>query len=95
VSTLPRSKRLVRILERLGHPVVHAEIEIGEHEDWVVCRRSAKSNAAIETRSTLHRAGEQDDVLGIAVRQERSGEQSACEVRVGSPVEGRSAARRR
>ena len=64
-------ERRLGIRERLGHPVVHAEVEIGHHED-----RRLEALGEVEGldghRVALgDRRRQQQDVLGVAVRQAR------------------------
>ena len=54
-----------------------------------VCRRSARSKAGAPNLEGLGRVfGEQQHVLGVAVRGIGAGAESHCWVRVGMPVEG-------
>ncbi len=68
-------ERLFRILKRLGHPVVHAQIEIGEHEDRRLQTFSEIECGVAEVKALLDRSGQQNDVLGVAVGEERGRKQ--------------------
>ena len=63
-------QRLFRIGERLGHPVVHAQIEIGENEDRRLQSLGEIEGLLRELVALFDRAGQQHHVLGIAMRQE-------------------------
>ena len=66
---LAARNRFVGVFERVGHPVVHPEIEIAHQED-----RSLKLLGEIECLhrhgvALLDRGGQQQDVHGVAMRQ--------------------------
>ncbi len=82
-------QRLVRIGERLRHPVVHAQVEIAEHKHRRLQPLGQIERRVAELEALLHRARQQNNVLGVAVREERrSKADRPAEVRVGMPVEG-------
>jgi len=74
VRTL-RDPGLLRIDKRIGHPVVHAQVKIGEHKDRGLQALSQIESSIAQFKALLDRAGEQNDVLGIAVGQKRGEEQ--------------------
>ena len=59
-----------RIFERIGHPVVHAEIEIGHDEDQRLELLGQIEGLGRHGEALFHGAGKQHDVLRIAVRKE-------------------------
>ena len=69
--------RLLRILEGVRHPVVHAEIKIGHHEDQGLELLRQIEGIARHGEALLHGTGEQQDVLGVAVGEKRGGENVA------------------
>ncbi len=88
---MPRFDRLLGISEGLGHPVVHAEIEIGHDEDRRLQLLGEIEGRLRHLEALLHAAGEQHDVLGVAVREEGDGEQVALLVARGHPGGGADA----
>ena len=61
--------RLVGIGERLGHPEVHAQVEVAEHEDRRLQALGQVEGLPAELEALLHRAGQQADVARVAVAQ--------------------------
>ena len=70
-SSLPRSERLVRILERVRHPGIHAEVEIAHHEHQRLEAFGQVERVHRHRVALLHRRRQQHDVLRVAVRQRR------------------------
>ncbi len=66
---------LVRIGERVGHPVVHAEVEVGEDEDRGLQLLGEIEGGAGELVALHDTAGQKHDVLRVAVREDGDGEQ--------------------
>ena len=58
------------IIEWLGHPVVHAQIEIGEHKDRGLHALCQVEGRLGQLEALLDRTGQQNQVLGIAVGEE-------------------------
>ena len=65
------------IFEGIGHPVVHAEIEIGHDEDQRLELLGQIERFRRHAEALGHGAGKQHDVLGVAVREERGRENVA------------------
>ena len=63
-STLPRSSGLVGILERIGHPGVHAEVEIAHHEDGRLEALGEVEGVLRHLVALGDRRRQQQDVLG-------------------------------
>ena len=61
----------VGVRERLGHPVVHAQVEVGEDEDRGLEAFGHVEGLHGEREALLHRAGQEQDLLGVAVGEER------------------------
>ncbi len=68
VEHLASSDRLLGIFKRFGHPVVHAQVEVGKNEDWRLELLGKLEGFQSKFVALLHRSGQQDDVLGVAVR---------------------------
>ena len=60
---------LLRVLELGGHPEVHSEVEVGEHEHRCLEAIGVVERVARELVALFDRAGQQDHVLGVAVRK--------------------------
>ena len=61
----------VGVGEGLGHPVVHAQVEVGEDEDRGLEALGHVEGLDREREALLHRAGQEQDLLGVAVGEER------------------------
>ena len=62
--------RLLWIFERIRHPVVHAQVEIGENEDGSLKHLGEIERLAAEFKTLFDAAGDQRDLLRVTVRQE-------------------------
>ena len=62
-------QRLFGILERLGHPVVHAQVEIRHDEHRRLHLLRQVEGIARHREALRGRAGEQHGMLGVAVRE--------------------------
>src|SRR5262252_8314439 len=68
VEHLASIEFLLRIYERIGHPVVHPEIEIA-HDEYGRLESFGKIERVVPHRKTFFNTGwKQHDVLGIAMR---------------------------
>src|SRR6476660_586320 len=76
-QNLATGDRFLWIFERISHPVIHSEIEIGHHKDQSLefFRKLERLNPHVE--ALVRRRWQQHDVLGIAMRKERGGENVA------------------
>src|SRR5207302_11032747 len=70
-------ERLVGIAERRCHPQVHSEVQVGEHEYSCLEPIGVIECVAAEVIALLHRAGEQDQALGVSAGQ-RVSETDIC-----------------
>src|SRR3989304_1352114 len=75
----------LRVRERVGHPAVHAEVEVGEHEHRGLEGLGEVEGVDAHGEALLDRAREEDDVLRVAVGQERGGEDVALGGAGGEP----------
>ncbi len=57
------------VVEGLGHPVVHAEVEVREDEDGGLELLGEIEGLDAELEALFDGAGEEDDVFGVAVRE--------------------------
>src|SRR6266700_1891680 len=71
LSTL---NRLLWIRERIGHPVVHTQIEIGHYENYGLNLLRPIERAHRHFETLVRRGRKEHDVLGVAMRQECSRE---------------------
>src|ERR1700733_6582393 len=69
--------RRSRILKRIGHPIVHAEIEIGHDENQRLKLLSQIERILRHGETFGDRTRNQQDVLGIAVREKCGGKNVA------------------
>ena len=69
VSTLPRLIGSVGILERLRHPVVHAEIEVGHDEHRRLQLLGQIEGLARHREALRHRTRDQHGMNGVAMRE--------------------------
>ena len=67
VEDLAARDGLFGIVEGLGHPVVHAEVEVGEDEDRGLQRLGKIEGLHAKLEALPDGAREQQDVLGVAV----------------------------
>ena len=89
-------QRLLRIRKRLRHPVVHAQIEIGEHKHRRLQPLRQIERRVAELEALLHGARQQNHVLGVAVRKKRRRQQiGLLRCAWACPSKARCAARRR
>ncbi len=64
--------RLLGIFERVGHPVVHAEIEVGHDEHRRLQLLGQVKRLAGHGEALRHRRRQQHGMLGVAVRERRN-----------------------
>ena len=75
-------------LELRDHPVVHADVEIGQHEDRRLQALGEVEGHRRHLEALLGIRRKQQHVLGVAVRRVGAARRSPCCVRVGMPVDG-------
>ena len=63
-----------RIGERVRHPIVHAQVEIAHDEDGCLKFLGQVKGLDGHGVALFDRMGEQQNVLGVAVREDRGGE---------------------
>ena len=64
--------RSFRILERLAHPLVHAHVEIAQHEDGGLCAFGNVKSLPAEFKALVYVTRQQDDGVGITMTDEMS-----------------------
>jgi hypothetical protein len=71
VSTLPRSMGFSGYSNGVGHPVVHAQVEVGHDEDRRLELLGQVEGLDRHGEALFGRAREEHGVLGVAVREQR------------------------
>ena len=81
-------ERALRVRERVGHPDVHAEVEVGQDEHRRLQPLGEVERLDRQGEALLHRAREEQHVPRVAVGEERGGEDVALRGAGGEPGGG-------